>query len=97
VASFLMLLALSSVRFAAAGPTKWTILVYMLADNNLEQYGLFDLEVGMQDILHLLHTILTGQSAACQALIVLSNKSWSPMHMLVQASRDRPFCSNRLH
>jgi hypothetical protein len=40
----LLLLVLGLSR-AAAGPTKWTILIYMLADNNLEPYGLLDLEV----------------------------------------------------
>lgn len=29
---------------AVAAPTKWTILVYMLADNNLEMFGLWDME-----------------------------------------------------
>lgn len=76
MASLLMLLALSSVRYAAAGPTKWTILVYMLADNNLEQFGLFDLEVRLNSILHLVYMVLIGNSAAHQALVLLSYRSW---------------------
>lgn len=40
-------LALSSVRYAAAAPTKWTIFLYMLADNNLEPFANFDLEVSV--------------------------------------------------
>lgn len=75
VVSLLMLLALSSVKYATAGPTKWTILVYMLADNNLEQFGLFDLEVGLQDNLQLSHTVLTGKLAAFQAAVVPPNRS----------------------
>lgn len=33
------------IRHAAAAPAKWTVFVYMLADNNLEPFGLLDLEV----------------------------------------------------
>jgi hypothetical protein len=49
LAVLVVLLALTSAQHAAAaaaGPTKWTFLVYMLADNNLEPFGLYDLEVG---------------------------------------------------
>ena len=44
VMALLLVLVLGSVGRAAAGPTKWTLLIYMLADNNLEPYGLLDLE-----------------------------------------------------
>jgi hypothetical protein len=30
---------------AAAAATKWVIFIYMLADNDLEQFGLMDMEV----------------------------------------------------
>lgn len=30
---------------AAAAATKWVVFVYMLADNDLEQFGLMDMEV----------------------------------------------------
>lgn len=42
-AVFGLLVAL--VHTAAAAPAKWTFFVYMLADNDLEQYGLLDMEV----------------------------------------------------
>lgn len=48
LAALVVLLAVTSAGYAAAGKTKWTILVYMLADNNLEPFGLYDLEVSRQ-------------------------------------------------
>lgn len=41
----MLVLALAAVRNAVAAPAKWTIFVYMLADNNLEPFALMDLEV----------------------------------------------------
>ncbi len=44
----LLLTSAAAVAAAAAGtaaPNRWTVLVYMLADNDLEQYALLDLEV----------------------------------------------------
>jgi hypothetical protein len=41
----LLLLAAHQAVVASAAPNKWVFLVYMLADNNLEQFGLWDLEV----------------------------------------------------
>lgn len=62
----ILLIALTCVRSAAAGPAKWTILVYMLADNNLEPFGLYDLEVSEQLQLRGSST-LQQQEASCAA------------------------------
>ncbi len=40
----LVLLAALAAPLAAAAPTKWTILIYMLADNDLECYGILNLQ-----------------------------------------------------
>jgi len=48
LAGLILALALAGVRNAAAAPAKWTIFVYMLADNNLEPFALMDLEVSLQ-------------------------------------------------
>jgi len=51
-APFAMLLLLFISSTAAAGIlAKWTFFIYMLADNDLEQYGLLDMEVG--ELMHL--------------------------------------------
>jgi uncharacterized membrane protein len=44
------LLLLAGQQMAAAAPAKWTIFVYMLADNNLEPFALMDLEVSQLNI-----------------------------------------------
>lgn len=46
-----VLLLLAGQQMAAAAPAKWTIFVYMLADNNLEPFALMDLEVRQSNIL----------------------------------------------
>jgi hypothetical protein len=47
-AALLLLVAVAAILpvLVAAGPTKWTVLVYMVADNDLECFGVDDLAVG---------------------------------------------------
>lgn len=40
-----LLLLLTMHVAAAATATQWTVFIYLLADNDLEQYGLLDMEV----------------------------------------------------
>jgi len=46
---FCGLLLHAALAPAAAAATKWVVFVYMLADNDLEQFGLMDMEVSEDD------------------------------------------------
>jgi hypothetical protein len=50
---------------AAAAATKWVVFVYMLADNDLEQFGLMDMEVSSLNI----NQVEVLQLAACTACL----------------------------
>jgi hypothetical protein len=39
--------ALAPAAAQQVAPTKWVIFIYMLADNDLEQFGLMDMEVSI--------------------------------------------------
>jgi hypothetical protein len=43
-------LLLHAALAPAAAATKWVIFIYMLADNDLEQFGLMDMEVSIAKI-----------------------------------------------
>jgi hypothetical protein len=49
---------------AAAADTKWVIFIYMLADNDLEQFGLMDMEVSSAVICPTAATTLRWRSIA---------------------------------
>lgn len=61
-AAFVLLLLLvavaKNVLAAAQGNVKWTVLIYMLADNNLDCFGVLDLIVSVRQALcaHCTHT-----------------------------------------